>query len=128
MVGTSMINLCIKIKNVALITIILLSTSIFADDSVAYKKIKQLNQNADNHCFIKIITTTNGNKITKEEKLVCADGRKNFDEPGYWELFSEFYYRDNNTPEYCRAYARPNHAFKLYGKVCLDKTGKWRVK
>ena len=123
-----MINLCIKIKNVALITIILLSTSIFADDSVAYKKIKQLNQNADNHCFIKIITTTNGNKITKEEKLVCADGRKNFDEPGSWELFSEFYYRDNNTPEYCRAYARPNHAFKLYGKVCLDKTGKWRVK
>ena len=128
MARTSMINLCIKIKNVALITIILLSTSIFADDSVAYKKIKQLNQNADNHCFIKIITTTNGNKITKEEKLVCADGRKNFDEPGYWELFSEFYYRDNNTPEYCRAYARPNHAFKLYGKVCLDKTGKWRVK
>ena len=62
-----------------------------------------------------------------QEKLICADGRKNFDEPGYWELFSEFYYRDTNAPRYCRQYDRPNHAFKTPGKVCLDKNGDWEV-
>ena len=68
-----------------------------------------------------------GNMLTKEEKLICADGRKNFDEPGYWELFSEFYYRDTNVPRYCRDYDRPNHAFKTPGKACLTKDGDWEV-
>ena len=115
-------------KTLFMLIVLSLSTALHANDLTSHDKIKKLDYATNNYCFIKIITTTNGNTITTEEKLICADGRKNFDEPGYWELFSEFYYRDNNTPEYCRAYARPNHAFKLYGKVCLDKSGRWRVK
>ena len=90
-----------------------------------HPKIKPIKQQ---YCFTKVIITTKGDTVTKEEKLICADGRKNFDEPGYWELYSEFYYRDTNTPEYCREYSRPNHAFKTFGTVCLDKNGKWEVK
>ena len=89
-----------------------------------HPKIKPIKQQ---YCFTKIITTIKDDVITKEEKLICADGRKNFDEPGYWELFSEFYYRDTNAPRYCRYYDRPNHAFKTPGKVCLTKDGDWEV-
>ena len=89
-----------------------------------HAKIKPIKQQ---YCFTKIIITTKGNTVTKEEKLICADGRKNFDEPGYWELFSEFYYRDTNAPRYCRQYDRPNHAFKTPGKACLTKNGDWEV-
>ena len=89
-----------------------------------HAKIKPIKQQ---YCFTKIIITTKDDVVTKEEKLICADGRKNFDEPGYWELFSEFYYRDTNAPRYCRQYDRPNHAFKTPGKVCLDKNGDWEV-
>jgi hypothetical protein len=60
--------------------------------------------------------------------LECADGKKKPDGMGYWELFAQFYYHDVATPEYCRKYSRPNHAFKSYGKVCLDKNGEWEVK
>jgi len=90
-----------------------------------HPKIKPLQD--QQYCFTKIIITTKGDTVTKEEKLICADGRKNFDEPGYWELFSEFYYRDTNAPRYCRYYDRPNHAFNTPGKVCLDKNGDWEV-
>ena len=93
-------------------------------DEEFHAKIKPIKQQ---YCFTKIIITTKGDTVTKEEKLICADGRKNFDEPGYWELFSEFYYRDTNVPRYCRDYDRPNHAFKTPGKVCLDKNGDWEV-
>ena len=89
-----------------------------------HAKIKPIKQQ---YCFTKIIITTKGDTVTKEEKLICADGRKNFDEPGYWELFSEFYYRDTNAPRYCRYYDRPNHAFNSPGKACLDKNGDWEV-
>tara|TARA_Y100000015_G_scaffold41563_1_gene47820 strand:+ start:220 stop:588 length:369 start_codon:yes stop_codon:yes gene_type:complete len=89
-----------------------------------HAKIKPIKQQ---YCFTKIIITTKGDTVTKEEKLICADGRKNFDEPGYWELFSEFYYRDTNAPRYCRYYDRPNHAFNTPGKACLDKNGDWEV-
>ena len=93
-------------------------------DEEYHAKIKPIKQQ---YCFTKIVITTKGDTVTKEEKLICADGRKNFDEPGYWELFSEFYYRDTNAPRYCRQYDRPNHAFKTPGKVCLDKNGDWEV-
>ena len=89
-----------------------------------HSKIKPIKQQ---NCFTKIIITTKDDVVTKEEKLICADGRKNFDEPGYWELFSEFYYRDTNVPRYCRHYDRPNHAFKTPGKACLTKDGDWEV-
>ena len=93
-------------------------------DEEYHAKIEPIKQQ---YCFTKIIITTKGDTVTKEEKLICADGRKNFDEPGYWELFSEFYYRDTNAPRYCRYYDRPNHAFNSPGKACLDKNGDWEV-
>ena len=68
------------------------------------------------------------NKVIKEEILECADGRKTVDGPSYWQLFAQFYYRDVATPEYCRMYSRPNHAFKSFGKVCLQQNGEWEVK
>ena len=93
-------------------------------DEEFHAKIKPIKQQ---YCFTKIITIIKDDVVTKEEKLICADGRKNFDEPGYWELFSEFYYRDTNAPRYCRYYDRPNHAFNSPGKACLDKNGDWEV-
>ena len=93
-------------------------------DEEFHAKIKPIKQQ---YCFTKITTTIKDDVVTKEEKLICADGRKNFDEPGYWELFSEFYYRDTNAPSYCRYYDRPNHAFNTPGKACLTKSGDWEV-
>ena len=93
-------------------------------DEEFHAKIKPIKQQ---YCFTKIITIIKDDVVTKEEKLICADGRKNFDEPGYWELFSEFYYRDTNAPSYCRYYDRPNHAFNTPGKACLTKSGDWEV-
>ncbi len=80
------------------------------------------------YCFVKVEIKQVGDVITKEEILVCSDGRKAYDGPSYWELFSQFYYVDVNTPEYCRQYSRSGHAFKTPGKVCLDTNGEWEVK
>ena len=79
------------------------------------------------YCYIKIVIKQKGDTIVKEEILECADGRRKFDGPSYWELFAQFYYRDINTPEYCRYYRRQNHAFKSFGKVCMNKDGEWEV-
>ena len=97
---------------------------------VLYDNVKVMENDADQYCYIKVIIkeTANGN-ITKEEKLYCSDGRHGHnDTPNYWELFAKFYYNDVNTPEYCRYYSRKKHAFKSFGKVCMDKNGEWRVK
>ena len=80
------------------------------------------------YCFIKVTIKQVGDEIVKEEILECADGRHKFDSPGYWEMFAEFYYRDVNTPEYCRSYSRSGHAFKSFGKVCMNKDGEWERK
>ena len=80
------------------------------------------------YCFVKVEIKQVGDVITKEEILECSDGRKAYDGPSYWELFSQFYYVDVNTPEYCRHYSRSGHAFKTPGKVCLDTNGEWEVK
>ena len=80
------------------------------------------------YCFVKVEIKQVGDVITKEEILECSDGRKAYDGPSYWELFSQFYYVDVNTPEYCRQYSRSGHAFKTPGKVCLDTNGEWEVK
>jgi len=100
------------------------------DDSVYYDKIVTVEPKKvdGQYCFVKIIIKQKGDTIVKEEILECADGRKKFDGPGYWDLFASFYYKDMKTPEYCRKYSRPNHAFKSYGTVCLDKNGEWEVK
>ena len=92
---------------------------------VEYDKIQPIK---DQYCFIKVnIKEVNG-EIVKEEVVECADGRKAYDGPSYWELFAQFYYGDMNTPAYCRNYERPNHAYHKPGKVCLDKDGNWEIR
>ena len=92
-----------------------------------YKTIEPKDVNGQ-YCWIKVVIKQKEDTIVKEEILECADGKKKPDGMGYWELFAQFYYHDTATPEYCRKYSRPNHAFKSYGKVCLDKNGEWEVK
>jgi len=100
-----------------------------ADNSVYYDKIKTIEPKKvdGQYCYVKVIIKQKGDTIVKEEILECADGRKKFDGPSYWELFAQFYYRDINTPEYCRYYTRPKHAFRSFGKVCMNKDGEWEV-
>ena len=99
-------------------------------DKVYYNKITTVEPKdaADQYCYVKVIIKETDNKVIKEEILECADGRKTVDGPSYWQLFAQFYYRDVATPEYCRMYSRPNHAFKSFGKVCLQQNGEWEVK
>ena len=98
-------------------------------DKVYYDKITTIEPKkaADQYCFVKVVIKQSGENIVKEEILECADGRKTVDGPSYWELFAQFYYRDVSTPEYCRYYSRPNHAFKSFGKTCLNKNGEWEI-
>ena len=101
-----------------------------AGEQVLHSKIKSISPEKTDgqYCFIKIIYKQEGDNITKEEILECADGKKGIDTPGYWELFAQFYYRDIGTPEYCRYYDRNKHAFKSPGKVCLNVNGEWEVR
>ena len=101
-----------------------------ADNSVYYDKIKTIEPKKvdGQYCYVKVVIKQKGDTIVKEEILECADGRRKFDGPSYWELFAQFYYRDIYTPEYCRYYSRPKHAFKSFGKVCMNKDGEWEVK
>ena len=93
---------------------------------VEYDKIQPIK---DQYCFIKVeIRELDTGEIVKQEVVECADGRKAYDGPSYWELFAQFYYRDMFTPAYCRYYERPNHAYHKPGKVCLDKDGNWEVR
>jgi hypothetical protein len=95
------------------------------DNKVEYDKIQPIK---DQYCFIKVKITEVDGEIIKEEVVECADGRKVYDGPSYWELFAMFYYGDMNTPAYCRYYERPKHAYHKPGKVCLDKNGNWEVR
>ena len=99
------------------------------DTSVYHSTIKPLDPAETNgqYCFIKVVIKQKGDTIVKEEIMECADGRKRFDGPSYWDLFAMFYYHDTNNPSYCRYYSRPGHAFKSYGKMCLQTNGKWEV-
>ena len=99
-------------------------------DKVYWNKITEVKPKdaANQYCYVKVIIKESDNKIIKEEILECADGRSRVDAPTYWQLFAEFYYADLYTPEYCRKYSRPGHAFKTPGKVCLTKNGEWEVR
>ena len=112
------------------ICLLLVCSYLFAGEKILHSKIKSISPEKTDgqYCFVKVIIKQKGDEIIKEEILECADGKKGIDTPGYWELFAQFYYRDVNVPEYCRKYSRPEHAFKSYGEVCLDKQGKWEVK
>ena len=100
------------------------------NDKIFYEKTQPLpNNDTGQNCVMKVIYyEKDDGGLVKEEILECADGRVAFDGPTYWQLFSKFYYASVNTPEYCRKYNRPNHPFKSYGTVCLDKKGKWKAK
>jgi hypothetical protein len=106
------------------------STLAISGEKVYHSKIKSINPEMvdGQYCSVKIIIKEVDDTIIKEEILECADGRNKFDSPGYWEMFAEFYYRDVNTPEYCRSYSRSGHAFKSFGKVCMNKNGEWERK
>ena len=112
-----------------LILFLIISGLAIAGD-LSYPKIKNIEPHEVNgqYCYVKIEIVTKDDVVTKEEKLVCADGRQGIETPGYWELFAQFYYRDVSVPEYCRYYSRDKHAFKSPGKVCLQSTGEWEVK
>ena len=112
-----------------LILFLLISGLAIAGD-LLYPKIKNIEPHEVNgqYCYVKIEIVTKDNVVTKEEKLVCADGRQGIETPGYWDLFAQFYYRDVNTPEYCRHYSRNKHVFKSPGKICLQSNGEWEVK
>jgi hypothetical protein len=114
----------------ALILIPVLLNYAFAGEKVLYNKIKTIEPEDVNgqYCYVKVIIKQKDDEIVKEEILECADGKRGPETPGYWELFAEFYYHDVNTPEYCRFYSRPNHAFKSFGKVCLQQNGEWEVR
>ena len=113
-----------------LICFLLLCTQVFGAEKILQSNIKPIKPEEVNgqYCFVKVVIKQKGDEIIKEEILECADGKRNPQHKGYWELFAEFYYHDVNTPEYCRKYDRPNHVFKSYGIVCLDKNGEWEVK
>ena len=101
-----------------------------AGEQVLHSKIKSISPEKTDgqYCFIKIEIVQKGDTITKREILECADGKRQFDGPSYWEMFAQFYYAGVNTPEYCRYYSRPKHALKTFGEVCLSENGKWEVK
>jgi hypothetical protein len=122
-------------RKILLIISLLMLTSILvnmvmADEPILYSKIKTIEPHEVNgqYCYVKVIYKQDGDNITKEEILECADGKKGIETPGYWELFAQFYYRDVSAPEYCRYYSRPNHVFKTPGKTCLKINGEWEVK
>jgi hypothetical protein len=113
-----------------LIIFMLITGIAIAGEKEYYSKIKPVNPEEVNgqFCYIKVVIRQKDDEIIKEEILECADGRNRFDGPSYWELFAQFYYRDVNTPEYCRFYSRPGHAFKSFGKACMNKDGEWEVR
>ena len=98
------------------------------EDKILYNDVRKVKNDTEQYCFVKITIKEKDGVVSKEEELYCSDGRKGIDTPSYWELFAQFYYRDIATPEYCRYYSRKNHAFKSFGKVCLNENGEWKVK
>ena len=98
------------------------------ENKILYNDVREVKNDTEQYCFVKIIIKEKDGVVSKEEELYCSDGRKGIDTPSYWELFAQFYYRDIPTPEYCRYYSRKKHAFKSFGKVCLNENGEWKVK
>ena len=112
-----------------LILFLIISGLAIAGD-LSYPKVKNIEPHEVNgqYCYVKIEIVTKDDVVTKEEKLVCADGRQGIKTQDDRDLFAQFYYRDVQTPEYCRYYSRDKHAFKSPGKVCLQSNGEWEVK
>ena len=116
------------------------------DEDVMSQKIKERWVTPDGQwCFVTVVIKQEGDSIIKKEELHCSDTKfgltKNEEieelkkkielekakKPGYWELFAEFYYKDDNAPLYCRKYARPDSWFKRPGNACLKPNGEWEI-
>ena len=116
------------------------------DENILKSDIKERFVTPDGQwCFVTIVIRQQDDEIIKREELHCSDTRygitykqeievlkkqielEKAKKPGYWELFAEFYYSDDNVPLYCRKYAKPNSIFKRPGTVCLSVTGTWEV-
>ena len=113
-----------------LIIFLLMSGIAVAKDENYYAKILPISpeETGGQYCFIKVIIKQKGDEIIKEEVMECADGKRRQDGLGYWDLFAQFYYHNTtHMPQYCRYYSRQGHAFKSYGKMCLQPDGKWEV-
>ena len=117
-----------------------------ADESVVKSTVKERFKTPDGQwCFVTVVIKHEGDSIIKKEEIHCSDTKHGLTQdqeieklkklielekarkPGYWELFAEFYYSDDNVPLYCRKYAKPNSIFKRPGTVCLSVTGTWEV-
>ena len=124
------------------IVFLLVCTYLLADD-VRVIKGEKFEQDGQ-WCFIEVVYNQKDDVMTKKERLVCSEdpeGLKNdkikeleklielekAKKPGYWELFAEFYYKDDNAPLYCRKYARPDSWFKRPGNACLKPDGEWEI-
>ena len=68
------------------------------EGKVLYNNVKEVKNDTEQYCFVKIVIKEKDGVVFKEEELYCSDGRKGIDTPSYWELFAQFYYRDIATP------------------------------
>ena len=123
------------------IVFILFCTYLFADTRIIKgDKFEQDGQ----WCFVQVVYNTKDDVVTKKEELICSEDPEGLNndkikelekllelekakKPGYWELFAEFYYKDDNAPLYCRKYARPDSWFKRPGTACLKPDGEWEI-
>lgn len=54
-----------------------------SDNKVYYDKVQPIKEQ---YCFVKVQIKEVNNEIVKQEIVECADGRKAYDGPSYWEL------------------------------------------
>ena len=93
------------------------------DENVMKSEVKERWVTPDGQwCFVTVVIKQEGDNIIKKE-IELEKAKK----PGYWELFAEFYYKDDNAPLYCRKYARPDSWFKRPGTACLKPDGEWEI-
>ena len=122
-------------------------TDTIKDSDVVKSKIKDVFVQNGQYCFIEVVIKQQGDEIVKKEVMKCSETpefesdkkdqiieqlKKQIElekarKPGYWELFADFYYRDDKAPLYCRKYARPDSWFKIPGTACLKPTGEWTI-
>ena len=75
------------------------NTYIDQESKILYNNVREVKNDTEQYCFVKIVIKEKDGVVSKEEELYCSDGRKGIDTPSYWELFAQFYYRDIPTPE-----------------------------
>lgn len=122
-------------------------TDTIKDSDVVRSTVKDVFVQNGQYCFVEVVIKQQGDEIVKKEVMKCSETpefesdkkdqiieqlKKQIElekarKPGYWELFADFYYRDDKAPLYCRKYARPDSWFKIPGTACLKPTGEWEI-